>query len=157
MLLAYVRYLFDPISNAKSTVHETMVKYWGDFIEKGRPEVKGLTEGEIWIFLNIVLKSSIIKLCEKGPPHPQARLMMFPTTFTERLEQLVLSVFCVKTDFRNMDVLTMVPIFMKDLLGIINRGVVFEMVIFIFIMKNTISILIIEFIYFFRYLDMFLG
>ena len=69
-----------------------------------------------------------MKLCELGPPGKNARLTMFSPSYATSLEKLVLSLFCVKTEIRNMDVLTMVPLFMKDLLGIIDRGVVFEMI-----------------------------
>ena len=90
--------------------------------------MKELGQGETWILLNIILKSAIIKLCKNGPPGKNARLTTFSPTFASNLEQLVLSLFCVKTDIMNMDVLTMVPLLMKDLLGLIDRGVVFEMI-----------------------------
>jgi len=53
---------------------------------------------------------------------------MFEPSYAESIEKLVLSLFCVETEIQNMDVLTMVPLFMKDLLGIIDRGVVFGMI-----------------------------
>ena len=86
----------------------------------------------MWILLNIMLKSMIMKLCEDGPPAANARKVKFTPSFATNLEQLVLLLFCVAKEIRNMDVLTMVPLFMKDLLGIIDRGIVFQMVCFSF-------------------------
>ena len=93
-----------------------------------RPEVKELGQGEIWILLNIVLKSSILTLCSKGPPNRESRLKRFSSRYVRKLQQLVLALFCNNAEIRDMDVLTMVPLFMKDLLGIIDRGAVFEMI-----------------------------
>jgi hypothetical protein len=126
LLLSYVRYVFDP-PQIPDTVHEVLCTHWFDFLEE-RPELKNLEEGETWIMLNIMLKSMFLKICENGPPVGDARLTAFPTTFAKKLEELVLTLFCVEKEIRNMDILTMVPLFMKDLLGIIDRGVVFEMV-----------------------------
>ena len=139
LLLTYVRFLFSPAKSTKRTsdgeeitVHDVLAKQWVEFIEAKRPEVKDMDQGDMWILLNILLKSMILKLCEDGlPPASNARLTKFSNSFTSNLEQLVLSLFCVAKEIRNMDVLTMVPLFMKDLLGIINRGIVFEMVIFL--------------------------
>jgi hypothetical protein len=127
MLLGYVRFLFDP-ALAPYSAHDALVTQWAKFISKKRPEVTDLKQGEIWVLLNMVLKSSTLMLCSKGPPQADARLAMFTSAYVRGLQQLVLALFCESEEIRDMDVLTMVPLFMKDLLGLVDRGVVFEMI-----------------------------
>ena len=68
----------------------------------------------------------MLKLCENGKPEPSARLTTFSKEFLDNLKKLVNALFCVPIG--NMDILTLVPLFMKDLLVVMNRGLVFEMV-----------------------------
>ena len=68
----------------------------------------------------------MLKLCENGPPSPDARLHNYTKEYEENIKKLTTLLFCVP--IANMDILTMVPLFMKDLLGVMNRGIVFEMV-----------------------------
>ena len=58
-----------------------------------------------------------------------ARITAFSKEFNANLKSLVVQLFYInEAKIADMDMLTMVPLFMKDLLSIMDRGVVFEMV-----------------------------
>ena len=128
-LLFYVRYMLDSFNSAVP-LHENLTKHWlGLLLERKSTTYEALEKGEVWIVLDVVLKSMIMKLCSR-PIQRNSRIKAFSSEFTSDLKSLCLKLFCTSRDFQHMDILTMVPMFMKDLLGLIDRGVVFEMVCF---------------------------
>lgn len=130
LLLFYVRYMLDCKPGSKVPFHENFCKYWLEIINDNDPNSNSfvnLEKGDVWILLDIVLKSMIQTLCRK-PFRADSRLICFPSSFTSVLKNLCLTLFCTNREIKNMDILTLVPCFMKDLLGLIDRGTVFEMV-----------------------------
>lgn len=144
-MLSYVRYQFDPLDMGPYHIHDVLVRHWFSFLQQKRPEFVNMPQGVVWILLNIILKSAIMTLCEKGKP--EERHKVFPPNFTNKLQELVLLLFCAEGDIHNMDVLTMVPVFVVDLLGLIDRGTVFELVkFFILFFNNNIKIFFFSFL-----------
>lgn len=78
-----------------------------------------------------------MELYKNGPP--SERISSFSLSYAKNVKKLVLSLFCVDSSIHNMDALTLIPVFMRDLLNIIDRGVVFEMVCikFLIILKKN--------------------
>ena len=79
--------------------------------------------------LYMILKSMIVKLVSNKPLSPTSRLECFTRSFVKDLKRLLSKLFNNnQEEIVNMDVLTFVPLFMKDLLSIIDRGAVFHMI-----------------------------
>lgn len=124
MLVGYARYFFS-VPHGRFYPHEVLAHYWLQLLEEKSPHLTNLSQTAV--LLSILLKSMICRLCEEGSPAPDARLTSFSEEFLSDLRRLVKELFCSGA-IAEMQTLTLVPTFMKDLLGILHRGVVFEMI-----------------------------
>merc|ERR1712125_156142 len=112
-LLFYVRYMIDPNINSPIPLHENICKHWLEMLtEKESEGYNNLEYGEVWILLNVILKSMIVKI-SSTPFTPDSRLKSFPPDFTHNLKELCLILFCAKREIQNMEILTLVPLFIK--------------------------------------------
>eukprot|EP01104_Vermistella_antarctica_P003930 TRINITY_DN1431_c0_g1_i1.p1 TRINITY_DN1431_c0_g1~~TRINITY_DN1431_c0_g1_i1.p1 ORF type:complete len:2060 (+),score=630.15 TRINITY_DN1431_c0_g1_i1:204-6383(+) len=129
-LVSYTRFMFKNLDNSGEEgvkyPYEVITENWLQCLQQRHACVSGFQLN--WFLLELIHKSMALKvhaLCQDG--EETNRATWFPAAFVANLKRLVFVVFTT-TDMQSLDSLTTFPMFIKHLFGVMNRGVVFDMI-----------------------------